>query len=159
MRRGATGDYEHTTTGGEFVNAPAGFLEVKDWYTNASPRAPLLFMPDDTMTAYYNSSDIAQFYSISGTQFRFAPTPGAGTSTTLRYFQAIPGLQANSTNWLMTAHPNMYLFNVLMQLALYISDGENAQKWLQAWQTELQSLKSHDGRRRYGGTGMAVRAL
>lgn len=143
---------------GEFVNVPANFLEVKDWYLNTSPRKSITFLSDDLATDMYNSSGPPKYYSISGEQFRISPIPGGSYSTVLRYFQSVPPLQANLTNWLMTQHPNLYLFNVLLQGSLYIQNDQGAGKWLQAYQTELASIKSADQRARYGGTGMAVRS-
>jgi hypothetical protein len=142
---------------GEFVNQPSGFLEVKDWFLNVSPRSELCFLSDELATNYYSSSGKPKYYSISGTQFRINPAPDGTYSTTLRYYQAIPGLQANSTNWLMTAHPNLYLFACMLQTTLFTQDDVGVQKWAQAYQQELQSVKGADQKSRYGGSGMAVR--
>jgi hypothetical protein len=144
---------------GEYVNVPAGFMEMKDWYLNVSPRSALTYMPDDTMTGYYNSSGPPSFYTMSGNQFRIGPAPDGYYTSTISYYQLIPGLQANSVNWLMTMHPNIYLFNCLMQSALRVQDDISAQKWMQAYTTELNSIKSAGRRQRWGGTGMAVRVL
>lgn len=145
--------------GAEYVDWPAGFAEMRDWYINGNPRRPLTFMPDDTMTSYYNSSDIPKYFTMSGKQFRLAPAPNGNISTTLRYYQTIPGLQTNTTNWLMTARPNLYLFAVNLQAALFIQDADQIQRWLPAYQAELQLIKDASKRTRYSGTGMAVRAL
>ncbi len=142
----------------EYVPVPAGFSEVRNFYLNGSPRNTIVFMPDDVQTTLYNSTGIPKYYSVAGGMFRFAPAPSGTFSTTLRYYQSIPGLQTNLVNWLMTKHPNLYLFNTLMQAALFIQDDQAAQKWMTAYQAELKSISDADNEVKWGGTGMAVRS-
>lgn len=142
----------------EYVPVPAGFSQVQNFYINTNPRNALVFLPGDAQTTLYNASGIPKYYSIVGSMFRFAPFPNGSFGTTLVYYQDIPGLQANSTNWLMRDHPNLYLFNTLMQASLFVQDDQAAQKWLSAYQTELRSIQNADNEEKYSGTGMAVRA-
>lgn len=142
---------------GEFVPLPTGFLEARDFYLNVNPRTSLVFLSPDSQTDYFSASGQPRFYSIVGQNFRFGPAPNGNYTGTLIYFQSIPGLQANTQNWLMTAHPNLYLFNTNMQAALYLKDAESAQYWNGLYQTELQAVKDADKRMKYSGTGMAVR--
>ena len=71
----------------------------------------------------------------------------------------MPGLQANTTNWLMTACPNLYLFNCLMQLCLYLKDTDGMQYWSTAYKAQLDRFKAGDSRSKYGGTALTVRAV
>jgi hypothetical protein len=50
--------------------------------------------------------------------------------------QALPSLTANSTNWLLTSHPGVYLFGCLEQVAFYLRD----QQMLQNASTQLETL-------------------
>jgi hypothetical protein len=143
---------------GEFVPLPSGFLEVRDFYLNVSPRRTLVFLPPDQQTDYFDASGCPKYYSIIGQQFRFAPIPNGSFTGTLMYWQSIPGLQANNVNWLMTAHPNLYLFATNFYASTYLQDAAKMQQWMAAYQAELESVKGADKKSRYGATGMAVRA-
>jgi hypothetical protein len=142
---------------GEFVNQPTGFLEMRDWYLNVSPRTQLSFLPDEELTTFYDSSGPPKYYSISGNQFRIGPPPDGSYTSTIRYYQAIPPLQTNSVNWLITAHPNLYLLGSLLQSALYAQDDQSIQRWANAYMLELRSVKDANRKMRWGGSGMAVR--
>lgn len=63
--------------------------------------------------------DVPKFYTIADGFIWFTPVPASGT-TTLNYYQRIPALTSvNTTNWLMTAHPDLYLFSALAQAEFY----------------------------------------
>jgi hypothetical protein len=141
----------------EYVSVPSGMLELRDFYVNTSPRASLVFLSPDQQTDFFTSTGVPKYYSIIGNQFRFAPIPNGSFTGTLVYFQSIPGLQANTTNWLMTAHPNLYLFACLYQAALFLQDAEKASTWGGLYQAELASLKGAGQRLKYSGSGLAVR--
>ena len=59
------------------------------------------------------------YYTVSDGQFIFRPAPSSG-EVVITYLQRIPALTAvNTTNWLMTKHPDLYLFASLAQAEFY----------------------------------------
>ncbi len=152
---------QNFTIGGEYSPLPAGFLGVREFYLNTSPKVRMEYLPSGLETgvsASTSSTSTTRYYSIAGGNFRIAYPPGDGTSATLHYYRAVPGLQANTTNWLMTACPNLYLFNCLMQLCLYLKDTDGMQYWATAYKAQLDRLKDGDSKMKYGGTALRVRA-
>jgi hypothetical protein len=68
-------------------------------------------------------------FTIEGSNIE---TRSSDTSTlTLEYWQKIPSLITNSTNWLMTASPDIYLSGVLLEAYLFNKDPDNAIIWKQ----------------------------
>lgn len=69
------------------------------------------------------------------------PTYGAFVGRTIVTYPAITGtlqvrgkcrvppLQTNSTNWVMTNYPNVYLFGCLIEVAAYLRDEAGARGW------------------------------
>tara|TARA_R100001086_G_scaffold190389_1_gene107856 strand:- start:323 stop:895 length:573 start_codon:yes stop_codon:yes gene_type:complete len=49
-----------------------------------------------------------------------------GTEHTLTYYQSIPGLWVNSTNWLLTAYPDVYLRGLVFEAFKDANDAEGA---------------------------------
>jgi hypothetical protein len=68
-------------------------------------------------------------FTIEGGNIRAMPIDPAGTALELVYFQAIPPLAANATNWLMSAHPDLYLFGALTEAQAYAVNAEAAALW------------------------------
>jgi hypothetical protein len=63
-----------------------------------------------------------KFYAILGRNVALAPTPSGSTGLTMTYYQSIPALASNSTNWLLTYNPDLYLYTCLMHAAPFLKD-------------------------------------
>jgi hypothetical protein len=62
------------------------------------------------------------FYAVIGRNFHFGPAASGSTGLTVDYYQAIPPLASNSTNWLLTYNPDLYLYTCLMHAAPFLRD-------------------------------------
>lgn len=144
---------------GEYVAVPTNFLEVRTFYLNTSPRVPLEYLPDDEQALMYStSSGPPRFFSVVGSNFRFAPVPDATYSATLVYYLKVPSLSGTTTtNWLLTAHPDLYLAACMIWAATFLQDAAMVQQWRAAYGDLLGGLRRSDNRSRWGGSGMAVR--
>lgn len=76
--------------------------------------------------------DTPDSYSLTAGQFRFSPKPATGARFTavLTYWQRIPSLSdALSSNWLLAAHPDVYLFGSLAHAVGFIDDPRQLAQW------------------------------
>lgn len=102
---------------GDKVAVPADFMGLRSIVIDGST-VPLEYLPpadlfDNTMTG------VPEFYTIVDGMFQFRPSPASGTCRIV-YTQKIPTLSAvNTTNWLMTKWPDLYLFSALAQAEFY----------------------------------------
>lgn len=131
---GMMGRSDATITG-EFIAVPTDFLGVKAFYLTAT-YTPLQFIEPEKLierkTLYSNAQGDPQFYSVVGSEFQFWPWSGSpGTySAELTYWKKIPALSvSNATNWLLTNHPDAYLYGALTQSAPYLKDDTRVQVW------------------------------
>lgn len=63
-----------------------------------------------------------RYFAMVGRSILVAPIPSSATSLVVNYFQSIPPLASNSTNWLLTYHPDLYLYTSLMHAAPFLKD-------------------------------------
>lgn len=63
-----------------------------------------------------------RFFAMVGRSILVAPIPSSATTLVVNYFQTIPPLASNSTNWLLTYHPDLYLYVSLMHAAPFLKD-------------------------------------
>lgn len=82
-------------------------------------------------------------YMIQGSTIYVAPVDNT-TSLKLVYFQKIPALSTNSTNWLLTAHPDLYLFATLAEYELFTGDGQSGSVWKQRRDGVLDEIIKND---------------
>jgi hypothetical protein len=82
-----------------------------------------------------------------------------GYAYTLTYWQAIPALSAsNTTNWMLTAHPGLYLYATLVEASPYLRDNDQVIVWAQQYKSISAAIQSQDEDDRYGNApGISVR--
>lgn len=86
------------------------------------------------------------------------PTPDAAYDAELVYFAKVPALSATATtNWLLSAAPDVYLYGALTQSAPYLKDDQRAPLWAGLYQNAITSLNTASERSRYSGAGLRLR--
>lgn len=96
-------------------------------------------------------------YSIEGDNVMFGPMPDDVYTINVNYLARFPALQANSTNWLMTNHPNVYLYACLLEASLFIMDDEGAKKWGALYTGAVEATQKFDDQSTHSGSAMRVR--
>lgn len=151
---------------GEYVAAPADFLELISLrVTSTTPDYALAFIDNDTGTNMYGGiSGAPRFVTLVGATgsnteyFRFSPPPDATYTATIEYYASLSFFSSDgATNWILTDHPDVYLYGSLAQSSAYIQDDPRAAQWQNAFVGSLESLKRAGNKARWGASGMAVR--
>lgn len=72
---------------------------------------------------------IPRIFTIEGELMTVRPIPDSGL-VVLKYFAKVPALTATATtNWLLTAHPDLYLFGSLCEAEMFGLNDERAVTW------------------------------
>lgn len=86
------------------------------------------------------------------------PTPDDEYTIEIVYFGSVPALSdVATTNWLLTAAPDVYLYGALTQSAPYLKDDQRAAVWAGLYQNAINSLNSASEQARHSGTGLRLR--
>lgn len=113
------------------VALPTDFQQWRRLTWTGSTRQELEYVHPSMLQAYYPASTgtagTPQVFTIEGGNILIRPL--STTDLELDYWQAIPTLVSNSTNWLMTAHPDIYLAGVLTETFVFNRDMDNAGLW------------------------------
>lgn len=137
------------TIDSEFEDVPSDFLEISQFHLDTNPKTVLTQMSEGALvTAYPNAaSGKPVAVAVVGSSFRFGPTPDSTYTGKLTYFQKIPALSdSNTTNWLLTSHPDIYLYTTLIQSAPYLHDDARIGTWSTLALEGLERLKRTDKR-------------
>jgi hypothetical protein len=104
---------------GEYT-LPADFEAMKYLKADTSPPQTLLLTTQEYLADKPDQAGTPLYFAISGIKAICWPTSGNIKGV---YYAKIPALTSlNTTNWLMTKHPDLYLFAVLEQAAIYTRD-------------------------------------
>lgn len=133
------------TTASETIALPSRFSELQSLvFSYGGSDVALQYVPPEEIERYGIVTGLADRYTIIGDNIKVARPPDTTYSYTLTYYQDFGGLKANSTNWLMTNAPNVYLYAVLLEACLFVKDDKNASKWAVAYQNAVDKLVEAD---------------
>jgi len=147
----------------QYGAVPSDFLETKSLkLTSTNPQTPLEFLSIDALdqkAAEYTASGKPKFFGVVGGQLRIVPTPDATYTTELTYYAKLAKLSSsNTTNWLLTSSPDIYLYGSLLQAAPYLQDDARIQTWATLYERALNDLQTADDRSASSGGALLTRA-
>ena len=138
----------------EYVSAPEGILDVDSievaefWQLKpASPQSLAdkvgLDIRQNLEELYSSDSVPPTHYARIGSEFRLYPAPETTYSASIIYWRKVQALTAgNSTNWLLDAHPDVYLSGILAHGFAYIPDKDASSYWTGIFDTVLSNVLS-----------------
>jgi len=115
------------TTSSGTVTLPTDFLGVVSAIEKSTPRRNIQYFSRESLEATFDTttSGLSCGYTIYGETMQVAPQPS--NDIELTYYQEIPSLETNSTNWLMTKYPAIYLEASQVEVYRYLKMDEDAQ--------------------------------
>jgi hypothetical protein len=134
---------------------PTDYLQWRRVTWTGDVRNELLYVHPSYLQALYpdTPSDTPTVFTIEGSTLKVRPTSTTGLE--FDYYQKIPDLATNSTNWLLTAHPDLYLFGSLVEAQMFTVDPEQAAIW-KARRDEVFDEIASLGRKSQGGGAVRV---
>lgn len=110
-----------TITAAATIALPSDFNGIDTLFF--SDYAPLEQLgPDDFQTRFAEDTATAvpEVFMIADGNIYIGPPPDSAYSGTMHYWKKLPALTAdNPTNWLLTAHPDLYLYATLLQAEMF----------------------------------------
>ncbi len=136
---------------------PTDYLEYKRVVEKVSPRRPLEYITEDGADQIYpdRESGLSCHFMIIGDNLTALPL--SSNDIELTYYQKIPALSdSNTTNWLLTRSPGLYLHTCLFHAAV-LTKNENQQALEAALsQSYMRALESLDERSKFGNAGVTL---
>jgi hypothetical protein len=137
------------------VSLPSGFLAFKEVRYDGSPTYTLSPKPVEWVRNQDALAASPLHYAVTNTQIVCWPTAGSIKGT---YYEEIPALADNATNWLLTAHPDLYLFAALVESVLYTQDDTRIPLWAEKTAALLDAVQSSDNANAINGGPLTARA-
>lgn len=97
-------------------------------------------------------------YALTAGGIELYPTPDLTYNASLVYYARIPALSAsNTTNWLLTEAPDVYLYGALVHSAPYLKDDARIQIWEALLAQGVNNLNTGSADAKYGGSGLVMK--
>jgi len=128
-----------------YASLPTDFREVIDFKFSDSPVGIKWVTPEEYRLKYTGLSGRPEAYTIIGTRIYFGPTPAAIHTLNLDYYKKIPALtDSNTTNVILTDHPDVYLYGALKHAGIQITDAEKLQNVNSNYVSIVERIKEND---------------
>lgn len=148
-----------SVTDDEELSLPDDFYGIRAIYIETDPRQILQPMGLSELRAAHRGAGLPVGYAVSsGNTLVLGPAPDGEYTLNLNYWKAIPPLADNSTNWLLTAYPDVYLSAALVEASMFIMDEQRAQMWDARCSRQIDDIVRAGRRKAQGGAPRRLRS-
>ena len=151
------------TVNAETVALPTDFLQARDFYTlSGQTKTPLVYTTPASMDTTTGTSTTGKptSFTILGDTFRFSPKPDSTYTAYINYYKAFDELSdTNTTNYILTTHPAIYLYGSLFHAANFLGgiNPQQVQTWQQMFATAMERLELNDREDQVSGSPLQIR--
>ena len=133
-------------------------LEMRSLQLTTDPVTSLRYMTPSQMDGVYSGSGQPVFFSIMGDELQVSPTPDDSYTAEATFFSPLPVLSdTNTANWVLTNHPDLYLWGALYFGNIYIKDQAEAQVNKLLFDAAIKKLNTQERRARHSGSALRQR--
>lgn len=163
MEQRSTATLTSGVTDAEFVLLPSDFQSMRRVRLSSVSGKPHLDFRsgtqlDEFRTSSGNAVNQPQYFTIIGIEMELAPTPDQNYTIEMVYRQNLPALASNSSNWLLTMAPDLYLYGALLESAPYLKEDTRIQVWGAGYKNALDELNNLNLTAAFNASPMAVRS-
>ena len=148
------------TIDAQFTALPTDFLEAKNIQLNSTPITVLRYVTMEHADLVRQADPTGQprYYTIVGDTLECVPVADASYTAELTYYKKIAALaNDNTSNWLLSYHPDVYLYGTLMQSAPYLKDDQRIPVWGSLYRQYLADVNASSDKAEFSGGALFMR--
>jgi hypothetical protein len=148
------------TAGDSKVALPADFLEMRNIYTQGTPRMPVTYLSPSAFMrdARADESGLPVFYTVLGDEFEFAPKPDTAYVLEILYFAKPTAMSDSvSSNAFLANYPDALLYASLLEAEPYLINDARTATWADLYNRAIQNINSSDQNSEYSGVPLTMR--
>ena len=144
---------------------PSDTLEIVRIVLDLTPVIVLEYMtPEEISERRVSMSATGKPYYFtviggSSNQLEVVPSPDSTYTSSIVYYTRIAALSDSATsNWLLAAHPDIYLFGTLVEAEPYLKNDERMPMWTSRLDKALTALRLQGERELHTGSSLRMRS-
>ena len=160
IRRMETRVTANTIADTEYYYLPDNFVAMRNIQLNTDPKTSLEYLTPEQMDRVRAGSNTGKpkAYSIIGNNFQLRPIPDAVYEIEMLYYKYFTALSdSNTTNDMLTYHPDLYLYGALVEAEPYLQNDKRIQTWAGFYDRAKQDLITTNERDRHSGVAPTTR--
>ena len=151
-----------TLTGSDaYVSLPTDLRSIRLVKLNTSPKEVLEYYTPAKLDELYasNAQGKPRAYTIIGGEIKFAPEPDSAYTAEIVYMEGIPDLSdSNTTNEILTRHPDAYLYGALASASVYLMDDQKTTVYEQLFTRAIDEVKREEERSKQAGSALQMKS-
>jgi len=148
-----------TTNDDEFVKLPLDFLEALNLQI-VGGASPLRYVTLDEADMINKAQVLTQVsvYSLMNGAIELIPPPSTDVEIEMVYYGKIPALtDSNTTNWLLTKAPDVYLYGALVHAAPFLMDDQRIPVFGNIYLKRVEELNQESQKSLHSGSPLLAR--
>jgi len=147
----------------EFIALPGDFQTMRRVRLSSVDGKPRLEFLNGTQADEFrygtaNTAGQPRYFTVFGDEMELIPTPDIAYTIEMVYRANIAALSdSNTTNWLLTLAPDLYLYAALMESAPYMKEDNRLNVWSAGYKHAIDGLNALSMEQAYGSGPLAIR--
>ena len=148
-----------------YTTLPTDTLEIVRIVLDLTPVVVLEYLtPEEISERRVSMSATGKpyYFTVIGgstNQLEVVPSPDSTYTSSIVYYTRIAALSDSATsNWLLAAHPDIYLFGTLVEAEPYLKNDERMPMWTSRLDKALMALRLQGERELHTGSSLRMRA-
>ena len=160
IRRMETRVTANTIAGTEYYTLPENYVAMRNIKLNSDPKTSLEYLTPEIMDRLQagSSTGMPKAYSIKGNDIQIRPIPDGVYEIEVAYYKTFTPLSdSNTTNDMLTHHPDVYLYGALVEAEPYLQNDKRIQVWQGFYERAKTDIITSNERDRHSGTAPVTR--
>ena len=160
IRRMETRVTANTIVDSEYYTLPDNFVAMRNIQLNTNPKTSLEYLTPEQMDRIHAGSTKGKpkAYSIIGNNIQLRPLPDSVYQIEMLYFKYFTALSdSNTTNDMLTYHPDAYLYGALVEAEPYLQNDKRIQVWAGYYERAKKDIIDSNERDRHSGVTPTTR--
>ncbi len=133
---------------------PTDFIEARTVVFLSTPRVRMEYLSPSAFENLYTTDTpgTPANFTIVGDTLKSGPHPNSAVGARITYYKRLDALAADAdTNWLLTYHPDVYLYGAALHSAPYLGEDSRLQTWVGLMENASLQVAGDDSRARWNG--------
>ena len=160
IRRMETRVTANTIADSEYYTLPDNYVAMRNIQLNTDPKTPLEYLTPEQMDRIHAGSTKGKpkAFSIIGNNLQLRPIPDSVYEIEILYFKHFTPLSdGNTTNDMLTNHPDVYLYGALVEAEPYLQNDKRIQVWSAYYDRAKKDIIDSNERDRHSGVAPTTR--
>lgn len=143
------------TADAQYLTLPNDWLEVINVEITSNDFTPLFQQSIESLDVYRNANDNVtgqpRYFAIVDGTLELVPTPDVAYTLQLTYYGTVDALSdSNTSNFVSTNHPDVYLYGCLKQASIFLMEDERVPMFTAQFENALEEMRMQQERAAFG---------